>query len=117
MSLAEDLEELRQAALELLIDECVVYRPALMADGAGGHTESLTQVYSGACSLTRPRRDMARVEGVMLERIETAVLLPDGTDVQAGDLIDCRSRRFRVAAAWRATSGAFLWAACEHVSD
>lgn len=93
------LSRLRAEAGKFLPDTATIYRPSMTADGAGGQQKTLTVVgiaparlaFSATYAGDR-RPELAAAGG---RASYWRIVLPAGTDVRRGDVVEIRGRQFQ----------------------
>jgi len=95
---ATSLERMRATVTESLPDSCTVQQVSFSSDGAGGGSESWSDVTTVACRLSPT--DRSPQERAIADKLQSltsyTVTLPALTDVKASDRLVIGSRTFRV---------------------
>lgn len=105
---SDDLAYIRQGIAEFLTDTCSIYGVSTSSDGYGGISE--TETIKGdniPCYFMAGSGRLGLVAERVFEKFDGVVLLPYGTDVNAGDIIVKGTQRYKVLGELERTLKAF----------
>lgn len=106
-----ELAEMRAVAGQALPDTATIKRPTRTVDDAGGTSETLTTIASGAaCRVAREKPREVSQAGKETILADWIVTLPYGTDIRADDVIETSGQTLRVVGLFTGS-----WRTCERV--
>lgn len=95
---ATEVAAMRALQGEVLPDNCVRTRAAILPDGAGGHMEGTPEMATYACRLASTAGRELEIAARITSAVTVTVTLPWDADVISGDMLAIGTRRLQVIA-------------------